>query len=282
MPLEVILHLCGHCYRFSTGLNEHMKKYLSSALALSALVMAAAAAPANAQVTSLNQGFDTVSTLVANGWALPNYSDPAPLVAGTTWAQGSTPQSGFVGQAGGNNSFIQADISITSGDITGANGTVSAWIITPELSFTNGGTISFYARTIGTQTKSEFLEVRQSNTGTSTGFSAAPAGTDLGNFTNLVGSAGGLTDNEINPSLAAIPFANWKQYTFNVAAGTSGRLAFRYFATDGGPNGTQSLYLGVDTLSYTATEVPEPSSILGTLMIGGLAAASRMRKMKRA
>jgi hypothetical protein len=241
---------------------------VASFLALSLSILNTSSAHAFG-LTSLNQGFDTVSTLAANGWDLPNYSNPVPLVAGTTWTQGSTTQSGFVGQAGGSNSYIQADITITNGDITGANGTVSAWIITPELDFANGGTVSFYARTIGTQTKAEFLEVRQSSTGTTTGFSAAPAATDLGNFTSLTGSAGGLTADDINPSATAIPFGSWKQYTFNVAAtGGSGRLALRYFATDGGTNGTQALYIGVDTLSYTAVPEPVSSSFAGFAMLG--------------
>jgi hypothetical protein len=262
-------------------MRKNMKAYLSSTLALSALVMATVAAPANAAVTTLSEGFSTVSTLVANGWALPNYSNPAPLVAGTTWTQGNTAQSTFTSQDLVANAYIQADLPITAGDITGANGIVSAWIITPELDFTNGGTVSFYARTISTQTKAEFLEVRQSNAGTATGFSANPGANALGNFTNSVGVAGNLLG-PADGEPTDIPFTVWRQYTFNVAAGTNGRLAFRYVATDGGGNGTEAGYIGVDTVQYTATEVPEPSAIIGTLMMGGLGAAVRLRKSKTA
>jgi hypothetical protein len=219
-------------------------------------------------VTSLSEGFGTVSTLAANGWALPNYSDPPPLVTSTTWAQGSTAQSTFTGQDGVANAYIQADLPITNGDITGANGAVSAWIITPELDFTNGGTVSFYARTLSTQTKAEFLEVRQSNAGTSTGFTSAnPGANALGNFTTLVGSAGNL----LGPADAEptdIPFTVWRQYTFNVAPGSNGSIAFRYVATDGGFNGTQAGYIGVDTVQYTAAPEPVSSSLAGFAALG--------------
>jgi hypothetical protein len=193
-------------------------------------------------------------------------------------------------------SFAQVDFNSTTGDITGANGTVSNWLITPELNFTNSGVVSFFARTIPTQTTAEFLEVRQSNAGTSTGFSANPGATALGSFTTLVGFAGNL----LGPADAEpidIPFTVWRQYTFNVAATSgSGRLAFRFFGTDGGPNGSQAGYATIDTVNYAGgpplggpslgpppVGEPEPSSMAGTLMMGGLGSAYRLRnKAKKA
>jgi hypothetical protein len=222
-----------------------------------------------AVLANLSEGFDSVSSLASRGWILQNNSNPPPVDPTIAWAQGSTEQSGLRGQAGGNNSFIQSDVSVTAGDANGENGVVSNWLITPELDFTNGGVVSFFARTIGVQTKAEFLEVRQSIAGTSTGFGAALSGTDLGNFKTLVGSAGELENPAVDGNPTSIPFGRWRQYTFNVAAGTSGRLAFRYFATNGGLNGSQALYLGVDTVEYAAA-IPEPvsSSFAGFAVLG--------------
>jgi hypothetical protein len=141
-------------------------------------------------------------------------------------------------------------------------------LITPELDFSNGGVFSFYARTLQGTTFAEFIEVRQSNAGSST--NVGTAATDLGNFTTLVGSVGSLNDLSKN-----LPTSTWGLFTFNVAAtGGSGRLALRYYATNGGPNGLTGGYATIDTVNYA---VPEPSSMAGMLLISGFATACRLR-----
>jgi hypothetical protein len=245
-----------------------------------ALVDAVAGPLPQAVLANLSEGFNNVSDLAGKGWILQNNSDPPPLVP-NTWAQGSTDQTSFVGQGDSNqfpNNFIQSDKPVTAGDAGGMNGIVSNWLITPELDFTNGGVVSFFARTISTQTIAEFLEVRQSNAGTDTGFSATPGANALGNFTKLIGTAGNL-DGPADAEPNDIPFVSWKKYTFNVATGTNGRLAFRYFATDGGLNGTQAGYIGVDTVAYVAN-VPEPmsSSLAGFAALGLVSCLKRRRQ----
>jgi hypothetical protein len=251
-----------------------MNKYLSSTLALSALALAISA-PANAAgLTTLNEGFNSVSGLTGAGWAFQNNSNPVPLST-ADWAQGNTGTSNYAAQAGPGNSFAQVDFASTSGDsITLTGGTVSNWLETPELDFSLGGTFSFFARNLGGNSRTEFLEVRSSAAGTSS--NVGTLATDVGDFTSLVGSIGSQS------TVGIIPAAAWTKYTFNVAAtGGSGRLAFRYFGTDGGQSGSSNQYLAVDTASYTAA-VPEPSSMAGMLLIGGLGAASRLRKAKKA
>lgn len=59
-----------------------------------------------------------------------------------------------------------------------------------------------------------------------------------------------------------------------LAGPTSGRFAFRYFVTDGGPAGANSGRIGIDDVSYTA--VPEPGT-LAVLGLGLLAARKRRK-----
>jgi hypothetical protein len=269
-----------------------MKKYLSLSLALGALVLATSAAPAHAAgLTTLSEDFNNVSGLAGAGWVFANKSFQAPFAgSGTaTWTQGDAGVASYGDQGSGleDNSFAQVGFGSTRGNTTQRAGTISNWLILPELDFSSGGTFSFYARTLLGNSRGELLEVRQSNAGASATFgtginsNANPAtlagAQDLGVFTTLVGTAGSLS----NPDPANISSTAWTLYNFNVAAGSSGRLAIRYFATNGGVNGTQGQYATIDTLSYEA--VPEPSAIAGMLMIGGLGAATRLRnKSKKA
>jgi hypothetical protein len=234
------------------------KLILFPLLALSLSILNTQAA--NAFNTTLSEGFDSVSALSSNGWSFQNLSDPPPL-APATWTQGLTTTSNYAAQSGPANSFAQVDFSSTAGDVTQANGTISNWLITPELDFSQGGTFSFFARTFGGNSRSEFIELRQSNAGTSTNVGTTATG--LGDFTTLVGTAGSLTD---VPGLSS---SAWVQYSFNIAPATgSGRLAFRYFATDGGVNGTQAQYATIDTVSYTAAPEPAMSSLAGFAVLG--------------
>ncbi len=69
--------------------------------------------------------------------------------------------------------------------------------------------------------------------------------TDVGDFTTL------LLD--IDPNYVATSYPDvWTQYTLTIAGlsgPTSGRLAFRYFVEDGGLNGNNSDYMGIDTFT---------------------------------
>ncbi len=256
-----------------------MNKSLSATLGLSILALAICAPAHAAGLTTLSEGFNNVSGLTAGGWAFVNNSNPAPTTGpGTaTWTQGVTSISNYGAQSGPGNSFAQVDFRSTSGNPdTLDGGTVSNWLITPELDFSQGGTFSFYARTFQGAERSEFIEVRSSSAGSSS--NVGTLATDVGVFTNLIGTVGSLNLNNV----PGLPSAAWTRYTFSVApTGGSGRVAFRYFGTDGGQNGTTNQYITIDTVNYVAT--PEPSSMAGMLLIGGLGAATRLRnKAKKA
>jgi hypothetical protein len=251
-----------------------MNKYLSSSLALSALTLAVSAPAQAAGFTTLSQGFENVSAL-APAWGFTNNSSPAPFVPPAAWAQGNPATGNFVAQAGATTSFAQVDGNSSAGNNTQENGQVSNWLLTPELDFSQGGSFSFFARSFGGNSKGELIEVRQSNAGTSS--NVGTTAQSFGDFTTLVGTAGDLDPFGATP----LPGTSWGAYSFNIAAtGGSGRLAFRYFATNGGVNGTEAQYAAIDTVDYKA--VPEPSSMAGMLLIGGLGAAYRRNKSKKA
>ena len=71
--------------------------------------------------------------------------------------------------------------------------------------------------------------------------------TDVGDFTTL------LLD--INPTLVVSGYPDvWTQYTITLSGlppAASGRIAWRYFVTNGGPSGANSNYIGIDTVEYT-------------------------------
>jgi hypothetical protein len=77
--------------------------------------------------------------------------------------------------------------------------------------------------------------------------------TSVGDFTNLL--------LEINPNLVTGGYPeSWTLFTVTlsgVGTPTTGRLAFRYFVTDGGPSGANSNYIGIDTVDYVYTEPPQ-------------------------
>src|SRR4029079_15317084 len=104
--------------------------------------------------------------------------------------------------------------------------------------------------------------VRMSTNGTSSNVGATT--TSVGDFGTL------LLD--LNPTYAISGYPNgWTQY-FIVLSGlgspVKGRLAFRYFVESGGPNGPNSDYIGIDSVSYdchpTSTPTPAPTTTPST------------------
>jgi len=197
-------------------------------------------------------GFDSApAAMTVAGWQFTNQS--APLGA-STWVNATftVPLNGAifgsgnvntvpVGQAGGNNSFALVNFNSTTGA-----GTISNWLITPDITVENGDVVTFYSRkgTDGTTDFPDRLELRMSTAGITVVPSTGP--TDVGTFTTL-----GVS---INPNLA-LGFVYpkvWTQYTYTVS-GLSGptavKLAFRYFVTNGGPAGDNSDLIGIDTFS---------------------------------
>ena len=125
----------------------------------------------------------------------------------------------------------------------GGLATISNWLLTPEVDLQDGDTLTFYTRTVELSAFPDRLQVRMSTNGSS--INVGTTSTDVGDFTNL------LLD--INPTYTMGGYPeSWTQFTVNISgvpAGTSGRLAFRYFVEDGGP-GPVSINIGIDRAQY--------------------------------
>jgi len=181
---------------------------------------------------SFTENFDTV---VPAGWTVQNNSSP---IGSLNYFQGNPAV--FTSQAGATNSY--AGVNFNSGAGTA---TISDWLISPNRTFKNGDTISFYTRTVDAPAFPDRLQVRLSQSGAST--NVGTLATDVGDFSTL------LLD--INPALTVAGYPNtWTLYTVTLSGlpgSTPGRIAFRYFVANGGPSGANSDYIGIDTFTYT-------------------------------
>src|SRR5258706_10866434 len=131
------------------------------------------------------------------GWVVTNNS--APLGA-TSWYQGDTGT--FEAQGGPADSYAAANF-----DNTGNTGTISDWLLTPQVTFVNGTILTFYTRKAEPDDYPDRMQVRLSTNGASTEVGALA--TDVGDFTTLL--------LEINPTLVpgVYPVA-WTQYTITL------------------------------------------------------------------
>ncbi len=218
-------------------------------------VGALALSPPTASAQSFTEGFEVGAPLI--DWVIDNNSSPA---GSANWFQGEPTV--FPAHAGSTNSYIGCNFNST----TGAN-TISNWLIMPNVTLNNGDTFSFYTRTVASRQYPDRLQLRLSGNGASSNAGALP--TDVGDFSTL------LLD--INPSYAVTGYPNtWTQFSVTLSGlsgATSGRLAFRYFVEDGGPLGSNSDYIGIDSVAYAA--VPEP--LTGALLTLGAMVLIRRR-----
>ena len=210
-------------------------------LATTNYAQAAQEAPVNEAATpAFTEGFEDITTLPGKGWFIQNNSVP---IGVNSWFQGNP--NVFTAQAGPNNSYIGANYTGT----VDAGGTISNWLLTPVIELRNGDVFTFYTRTTSTAAFADRLQVRLSTNGASTNVGTGVSG--VGDFTTLV--------LDINPTYVSGPSGGypvaWTQYTITITSGATtpvnGRLAFRYFVEDGGPDGANSNYIGIDTFAYT-------------------------------
>ena len=195
----------------------------------------------------LTEGLNDITTLLPNEWVVKNNSQ---VGAGhTDWFQGNSTV--FPSQSGTPDSYIGANYNNTVGADT-----ISNWLVTPLLTLQNGAQLSFWTRTVTIPQKPDRLQVRMSTNGTSQDVGYHPM--DVGDFATL------LLD--INPTytLTGYPVV-WTQFSVTITGlggPTAGRLAFRYFVENGGADGANSDYIGIDTLQYNGACGPTPTPSL--------------------
>ena len=197
------------------------------------------------------EGFDDITTLAGDGWIFQNNSDSP----NADWFQGNPDV--FPSQAGDPPAYIAVNFNSTFDTV------ISHWMMTPETDLNNGDIFSFWTRTVTGNGFPDRLELRMSTNGASSDVGTAT--TDVGDFTNLLV--------EVNPNLLQGP-ANypeeWTQFTVTLSGlngPESGRFGFRYWVTDAGPLGSNSNYIGVDTVELV-TPIPEPASALFLVGLG--------------
>lgn len=197
--------------------------------------------------TSFVDNFDTIEQSIANGWLIGNFSTP---LGESEWIWGS--ETPFTAQAGAAHTQMVVNFNSTTG-----NGTISNWLLTPLLQFRPGSTVSFYTRTVSGAPYADRLQIRLC-TGQPCN-TIGPGATGVSGFTTLL--------RDINPNLQAGPDASgvngypdqWARFELGHAHGVpssgTGRVAFRYFVPNGGPDGLHSNIIGLDTVRIEAAPI---------------------------
>lgn len=218
-----------------------MQKLFYSIRSLGLAAAFVASAGLNVFSQAFTENFDDITTLAGNGWNLVNASTP--IGSNPNWFQGNPTV--FPAFNGATDDYIAANFNFVAG-----NNTISAWMMTPERIFRNGDVITFYTRKSVPDDFPDRLEVRLSTNGASTNYGGT--NTSVGDFSTLLLS--------VNPTLVTGVYpVSWTQYTITISgltAPTSGRVAFRYFVTSGGPSGANSDYIGIDNVVYTPYVCP--------------------------
>jgi len=194
-----------------------------------------------AKAQSFVEEFDTIANLWSNGWDYFNHStDPC-----QNWHQGSVVNIPYRNSG----SFISALYTTTCYQY----GTISLWLLTPQITLNNGDEIIFYtisADSLYTNISPDRMQVRLSTNGSSSNVGSSD--TAVGDF-NLL-----LLDINPNYSTAGYPAGypgHWQQYVVTISGltgPTQGRIAFRYFVESGGNGGGHSEGIGIDSLAYVS------------------------------
>jgi len=190
-------------------------------------------------ITQLNQSFTApfnFTNSTNQGWYIRNNSVPLGF---QPWGSGSPTV--FPAYSGGPSDYIFANYNSQG---TGA-GNISNFLITPTVTIIDGAILEFATRTQTNPT--QFPDRLQLLMSYGTGTGSIGTGTAaVGTFTDLI--------DDLNPFLTTTGYpGNWTVYSYTMAGITNpgpGRFAFRYFVSDGGPNGANSDYIGIDDVNY--------------------------------
>jgi hypothetical protein len=202
----------------------------------------------------LQEDFNYPFNPAAAGWDVQNLSQVT-NTSTTFWQQGDA-YNYFAAFNGQMYDYLSADYFGT--DVNAA-GTISNWLITPPLIIYNGAVLQFATRTESVGAANLYPDRMQVRMSTVASASVIPAGVNsVGSFSNMlldinpnlvVGTSSAVSNGSVNgyPNV-------WTVYTVAVTGVTgtvTGRFAFRYFVTNGGLQGANSLYIGLDAVRYT-------------------------------
>lgn len=134
----------------------------------------------------------------------------------------------FPPQAGAN--FVSSNFA-SAGDL----GNIDNWLVLPKKNTVTGDTLFFWSRSITGSPYPDSIRVMYSAAGDST---PAAAWTEIGRF-------------EVTTS------GSWERRGFRApSAGSGARFAIRYSVVDGGLDGDNSDYIGIDELTIEAPSIP--------------------------
>ncbi len=198
---------------------------------VSMVAAAALASTAAAQFEGFEPGPATPGTApIPAGWTSVNDSPGGP---GTNPNWQIRNDAVVFGANAGGTTYAFANYNAS----TGANN-ISLYLISPQVTIANGASISFWTRVAATPaTFPDRLRLVFNTTG-----STLPA-----DFTNVLVT--------VNPTLTPTGYpGTWTQYTATVSGVTgsvTGRYAFHYNPSNGGPAGSNSDYIGLDDITFT-------------------------------
>jgi subtilisin-like proprotein convertase family protein len=229
----------------STGLNSNGCFSNPTATEVKASPLSSSISFIGGATFQLNEGF---STVLPTGWVSQNNSEP---IGPAVWAQGAPNL--FSSFNGDPNSYALGNFAAGSG-----TSTLSNWMISPVINIKNGDVLTFYTRTITGSAIPDRLEVRLSTAGASV--NVGSTSTSTGDFSTLLLTVNPNLVSGVGTGIGTSGYPDtWTKLTAvitNVPSTVAGRIAFRYFVTDGGPNGLNSNNIGIDQVEYST-----PSSI---------------------
>ena len=198
---------------------------------------------------SVRENFDTFQNSIHRGWLAINNSRP---IGSSTWQQGVYGLAFFGGYFGvpAHSHFASAtEYAYCEFSCGSGTATLSCWLISPVLQIKNGDVISFWTRISEPPVSyPDRLQVyvNTKNDGTDVGSDAG----STGDFSELLF--------DINPDLKVDAYpTDWKKYEWTVSGlsstdRTKSRIGFRYFVTNGGPNGINSNFVALDDFELKA------------------------------
>jgi hypothetical protein len=177
-------------------------------------------------IVILQENMDNVANLASAGWIF-NDVDGAGT---TTFFQGN--DAVFGAYNGASNSYFGQNYN----GAFGGGFLIDQWLITPEITSYNETTFSFWTRAAGAPYY-DHIYIYYSPTGSSN-----------------------LADFVLLRNRTVVPSA-WTQFSETVTANGPVRFAIRYYETDGGTNGDDSNYFGIDAVQVVGNPVAAPISI---------------------